>query len=170
MDVREAIRGRRSIRRYRPDPVPEELLREVLRAGIEAPSAGNLQSRHFYVFRDLGKRRSLERAAGGQRYITEAPVTIVVCADLRIAGRYGERGADLYAVMDCAAAMQNMMLLAHSLGLGTCWIGAFDENEAAKAVEAPVYLRVVGMTPLGYPAETGKEQPKRKFEELCEIG
>jgi nitroreductase len=169
MELEEAIKGRRSIRKYKDKPVSDEQIRAVIQAGMDAPSAGNLQSRHFYVVKDSGLRRKLAAAARGQNFIAEANVAIVICADSGIGNRYGERGTSLYSIMDCAASMQNMMLTAHSLGLGTCWVGAFDEQEAARIMKTPPHLRVVSIMPLGYPAESPKPRPKVKFEHCCEF-
>ena len=117
MDVSRAIRDRRSIRRYTDQPVPEELVRQVITAGMQAPSAGNLQSRRFHVVGDKRTRKRLAAAAMNQNFLAEAPLAIVVSADHRIKREYGERGIELYCLLDCAAATQNMLLCAHTLGL-----------------------------------------------------
>ncbi|MFH1448118.1 MAG: nitroreductase family protein [Candidatus Micrarchaeota archaeon] len=169
MELQEAIVNRRSIRKYGQEQVSDEDLRKVLQSGMDAPSAGNLQSRHFYAVKDLAMRRGLASAAHGQHFISEAPVAIVVCVDSRIDMRYGERGKNLYAVMDCAASVQNMMLTAHELGLGTCWVGAFDEREAARAINTSPYLRPVAILPLGKAAESPSPHKQKKFEDVCEF-
>jgi nitroreductase len=169
MDVKEAIRERRSIRAYTREPVPDDHLRQVVRAGMQAPSAGNLQSRRFYVVANAKRRRELAAAALNQGFIHEAPLAIVVCADHRIRREYGERGVELYCLLDCAAATQNMMLCAYALGLGTCWVGAFDEAKVAGLLDLPSHLRPVVIFPVGYPAERPEPGPRIRFDTACKV-
>lgn len=160
MDVREAIKGRRSIRRYTPQEVPDAALREVLDAGHMAPSAGNMQGRDFIIVKDPEIKSAICAAALGQTFIEEAPVCIVVCANFkRSKRRYGQRSS-LYAIQDADIATTNMMLMAHSLGLGTCWVGAFDENAVSKILGIPADVRPVAILPLGYPYETNEAPPR----------
>ena len=169
MDLNEGIRKRRSIRKYTQKPVPDEHLREILESALEAPSAGNLQSRYFYVIQDRGLRVSLASSALNQAFIGEAPVSVVVCADHRIREEYGIRGIDMYAIMDCAAAIENMLLTACSLGLGSCWVGAFDENAVVKTLGIPVHLRPVAIITLGYAAESPHRPARVTVEKACEF-
>ncbi|MEM2874670.1 MAG: nitroreductase family protein [Candidatus Hadarchaeales archaeon] len=167
MELSHAIRGRRSIRSYLRDPVPEADLRRIIEAGIHAPSAGNCQPWEFVVVRDRRRREMLSAAAHGQEFLVEAPVVIVVCANIpRTSGRYGRRGAELYCIQDTAAAVQNMLLTAYSLGYGTCWVGAFDEEMAARAIGAPRDVRPVAMIPVGKPAEKPGMPPRRGLDEV----
>lgn len=169
MDVMEAIRKRRSVRRYREDPVTDEDVREVLTAGVWAPSAGNAQPWRFLVVRERGLREGLVAAAHGQRFLAEVPVVIVVCADLARARRaYGERGATLYCLQDTAAAIQNMLLAATARGLGTCWVGAFDEGKATEVLALPAGLRPVALIALGRPRETPEPLGRRPLSEVVE--
>ena len=168
MKLEDAIKNRRSIRKYKDKAVSDRQIRQIIEAGMSAPSAGNLQSRYFYVVNDAATKEALATAAYDQGFISEVPVAIVVCADLRIGSEYGSRGVSLYAPMDCAAAIQNMLLAAHSLGLGTCWVGAFDENKVAEIMDAPEDLRPVAIIPIGVPAESPRPPSKLKFDEVCE--
>jgi len=153
MEILEAVRGRRSIRRFKNTPIPENLLGPLEESLREAPSAGNLQSRKFYfVFREVIRKR-LAEAAFGQEFIEEAPLSIVCCADLKLASPYGERGRSLYCLQDVAASIQNLLLVAYSLGLGTVWVGAFNEREVSKILSLPDYLRPVAIIPVGVPGE-----------------
>ncbi len=162
MDVLEAIHRRRSVRRYSPEPVSEEHLHEILRAAIAAPSAGNIQPWKFYIVREFALRRALAEAAYGQTFIEEAPVCIVVVAIPEMsARRYGDRGWSLYSIQDTAAAVQNILLAATSLGYGTCWVGAFSEEAVAKALNLPDGERPVAMVPLGRPAESPPPRPRK---------
>ncbi len=155
MEVMEAILGRRSVRRFRSDPIPEEDLRKILEAAIWAPSAGNMQSWEFVIVRDPNRKREIARAALGQWFIAEAPVVVVVCANEdRSASRYGERGRKLYCIQDTAAATQNLLLAAYSMGYGTCWVGAFDEDSVSSVIKVPSGVRPVAIIPIGRSAET----------------
>ncbi len=150
MDIFEAIKGRRSIRSFKPDPIPDEDLRKILEAATWAPSAGNLQPWVFVIVKDEERKRRLARAALGQMFITEAPVCIVVGAnEERSAWRYGKRGRELYCLLDCAAAIQNLLLAAYALGYGSCWIGAFHDEEVREIVGFPPYIRPVAIIPIG---------------------
>ena len=130
MDVFEAIRQRRSIRAYEDRPVEEDTLRKVLDAGRLAPSASNRQDWLFVVVRDPAMRAQVAKAANNQPAVAQAPVVIVVCAtDTHYAMPSGLR----IAAVDSAIAVDHMTLAAVALGLGTCWIGAFDPDATARA-------------------------------------
>lgn len=170
MTVLEAITARRSIRRFTDQQVPEEMIDVLLDAVRWAPSAGNLQSRKFFFILDVPLRTALAAAALGQQFIARAPLVVVACADLRISLRYGERGADLYCIQDSAASVQNLLLAAHELGLGSCWVGAFDEAAVNDLLSLPEYHRPVAIIPVGYAAKEVRSAPARKKrEETAEI-
>jgi len=170
MELFEAIRGRRSIRSYRPDRVPEQDLRKILEAAVCAPSAGNLQSWEFVVVRENETKVALAEAAYGQDFIVEAPIVIVVCANMaRSARRYRDRGASLYSIQDTAAAIQNMLLESYALGYGSCWIGAFDETKAARIVHAPSEVRPVAIIPIGPPAESPDPPSRIDLEKVLHL-
>ncbi len=155
MDVLETIRSRRSIRSFEAKPIPDTLLSEILEAAQWAPSAGNCQARDFIVVRNEETKRKLSEAALGQEFIEEVGVDIVVCANMeRSARRYGERGRRLYSTLDAAASVQNLLLAAQALGLGTCWVGAFSDETVTEILGLPSYLRPVGIIPVGFPGET----------------
>jgi len=154
MDLFEAIRNRRSVRAFKPEPVSDELLNKILEAARWAPSAGNCQPSDFIIVKDPEVKKDLCVAALYQDFIEEAPVNIVVCAnEERSAGTYGNRGRRLYCLLDAAAATQNLLLAVHALGLGACWIGAFRDEEVAKALNLPEWVRPIAIIPIGYPAE-----------------
>lgn len=168
MDFWTAIQERHSVRAFTGQDVDRATVDRIVAAGIRAPSGGNRQPWHFYVVRNAATRQDLARAAGGQSFVAEAPVVIVVCADPeRSAARYRERGRDLYCLQDTAAAVEHMLLAAVALGLGGCWVGAFDERAAAAALDLPGHLRPVAMLPLGVPAaDTGARTSRRPLEEV----
>jgi len=159
MGVFEAIKTRRSIRRYKEDPIDEETLKKVLEAARLAPSAANRQPWRFIVVTDPIVKRSL-RKAYDKEWFTSAPVIVVACAVPEEA--WVRRDGEEYWKVDVSIAMQNLVLAAWDEGLGTCWIGAFDENEAKQALGVPPNVRIVAMTPLGYPAETKGPVSNRK--------
>ncbi|MGA9141624.1 MAG: nitroreductase family protein [Methanocella sp.] len=159
-DVSTAIDGRRSVRSYRSEHVPDEAVAKILHAAHMAPSAGNLQGREFIVVRDPGTKSMISDAALRQRFIEEAPVCIVVCTNLpRTKRKYGKR-AELYVVQYTSASMMNMMLQACELGLGTCWVGAFDEHAVAEALGIPGDIRPVVILPIGVPDESPQAPPR----------
>jgi len=164
MDFWEAIQERHSVRDYDPrvDLSSAEVER-ILAAAISAPSAGNCQPWHFVVVRDRAMRRALAEAAYGQGFVSQAPVVIVVCADpARSARRYRERGADLYCLQDTAAAAENLLLAATALGLGSCWVGAFNEEAAARVLQLRPHLRPVALVTVGRPlAPASGRTPRR---------
>lgn len=163
MEVLEAIKKRRSIRVFEPTKkITDEQVEKLLEAARWAPSAGNLQSRFFYVVTNQKTKEMLAKAAQNQDFVTQAPLAIVVCADLEASeSRYGKRGRKLYAIQDAAIAAQNIWLAATDLGLGACWVGAFDEKEVARILNIPQNLQPLAILPVGYPAES-PEPPWRK--------
>ncbi len=167
MDTLEAIKRRRSIRAFRPDPVEERDLRAILEAARWAPSAGNCQPLELVVVKDPKVKEKLMDAAFGQPFVGEAPVAVVVCANIeRTASRYGRRGEELYCIQDTAAATQNILLAATSLGYGSCWVGAFDERRVARVIGTPPHVRPVAIVPIGKSAEKPERTPKRPLEEI----
>lgn len=155
MDVEECIEGRTSIRDFKSDPVDDEIVREALRMANLAPSAGNLQARDFVVVRNAHAKKMLAQAAYGQDFVRTAPVVVVCCANFERIGHYGARGRSLYCLQDVAAAIQNMSLYLHGKGMGSVWVGAFDEERAGAAIGVPSHVRPVALVPFGYPAEKG---------------
>ncbi|MDN5358224.1 MAG: hypothetical protein PWP76_67 [Candidatus Diapherotrites archaeon] len=167
MELRDAILERRSVRSFRSDPVSEDLIDELLSYARWAPSAGNLQDWFVYVVRSEGIKRALANAAYGQDFVAEAPVVLVIAADLERAAHYGERGVTLYSIQDTAAFTYAFMLLAHEKGLGTVWVGAFDENAVRTLLDMPSHHRPVAIIPVGYPAHPptnpGREKVRKKI-------
>ncbi len=172
MDFWQVLHGRHMVRGFADGrEVSAEQVAALLGAAIEAPSAGNMQPWHFYVVRDPAVRAALAGAALGQSFVAEAPVVIVVCADPeRSAARYRERGRRLYAFQDTAAATENLLLAAAALGLGACWVGAFDEDAARQALGAPERLVPVAIVPVGYPAAPStRTTGRRPVEEVTTL-
>jgi len=144
MDVFEAVKIRRSIRAYRSTPVSKEKLEKILEAARLAPSANNIQPWHFIVVTDPEKRAKLAKTpfAG---FLKEAPVVVVGCGD--------QKASPKWFMVDVAIAIQNMVLTATSEGLGTCWVGSFNEDQVREMLKIPENYRVVALLALGYPRE-----------------
>lgn len=168
MDIFELIKKRRSVRKYdSAKPVSDEQINKILEAAVWAPSSGNTQCWRFFVVRNPKVKEDLAIKAGHQPFITDAPVLIVVAADLNHIGRaYGSRGRDTYALQDTAAAIQNIFLAATSLGLASCWVGAFDEAKAVQILKLPDGIRPVAMLPMGYPAANPSSPPRKPLSEV----
>jgi nitroreductase len=146
MDVFDAIEKRRSIRNYEPTPVPSEKMEKILEAARLAPSASNVQPRHFIVITDEERKKALSTGMFS-KFLRQAPVVIVACGD--------EKKSPKWYPIDVAIAVENMVLAATGEGLGTCWIGSFDENKVRAVLKIPENLRVVVLLAVGYPS--GKE-------------
>jgi nitroreductase len=167
LDVFEAIKGRRSIRTFKDQEVSAELVEKLVEAARWAPSAGNLQPWEFIIIRKPEVKRKLVEAAQGQSFLEEAPVVLVVCAsENRSAQGYGVRGRTLYCLQDTGAAIQNLHLAAYALGLGTCWVGAFREDEAKEILKLPDGIRPVAIIPVGYPDEVPPPGRRRPTSEI----
>lgn len=170
MDVLTSIKTRRSVRGFEKDPIPEETLQKLLEAGHAAPTAGNVQPWRFFVVHNRDIQQMLVDAALGQTWMLTAPVILVVCADLERCRRsYGQRGEELYALQDTAAAIQNILLTATAAGLATCWVGAFREEPAAEVLQLDRQkVRPLALIPVGYPKDTTTAPPKLALEEVVE--
>mgnify|MGYP000082393865 CR=1 FL=1 len=167
MELLEAIKSRRSIRRFTGEEIPDEDLKTILNAAIRAPSAGNLQPWEFIVVKNKETKKKLARAALGQTWMIKAHVIVVVCANIpRTARYYGERGKILYCIQDTAAAIQNMLLTVHALGYGACWVGAFSEREVKEILEIPEHVRPVALVPIGKPKENPPPRPRIPLEKV----
>ena len=167
MEFNELSQSRRSIRNFKPQAISQEDLIKLITAAQSAPSAGNCQPWHFYIVNDKAVQEELTVACYYQNFMLTAPVFIVVCADIqRTIGRYGERGRHLYCIQDTAAAIQNLLLCAKSLGLGTCWCGAFDEAEVSKIMNLREDMRPIAVIPVGYPVSEPIATKRRPLDEV----
>ena len=163
MDVFEAIRTRRSIRKYSQKPVPKKILLKIAEVARLAPSASNLQPWHFIFVTDGDKREQLShsRWAG---FLAESPVVVVGCGDQKVSPSW-------YRV-DVTIALEHIVLAAASMGLGTCWIGSFEEDEVKQLLKIPENYRVVALLALGYPLEkivTSGKHPIHERKKLDQI-
>jgi nitroreductase len=163
MDVFTAISQRSSVRAYKSTDVEEDKLKKILEAARLSPSASNRQEWKFIVVKDKEIKKKLAKAAFGQSFIGEAPIVVVAC------------GTETKTVMGCgqpthtvdvSIACAYMILQAYELGLGTCWIGAFKEDEVKKILNIPEHIRVVAMTPLGYPNQPSSRKSRKSLDQI----
>jgi nitroreductase len=163
MDVLSAIKERRSIRKYKDKPVEEEKLQKVLEAARLSPSAKNMQNWKFIVVRDDETKKKLVDEAIMQPFVGQAPIILVCCGiepeSIMKCGQYR------YTV-DLSIATAYMILEAYEQGLGTCWLGSFDEKKAKEILGVPEDVRIVSITPLGYPDETPSPRPRKSLDEI----
>lgn len=171
MELQRTIDKRKSIRAFKDKAISDETIRRLLKTANKAPSAGNLQARDFVVVKDEEKKKKLSKASSNQFFMAEAPSIIVICANKkRSADRYGERGMELYSIIDASLAAQNLMLSAVEEGLGCVYIGAFNEEEVSRAINAPDEVKPVGLIPLGYPDEEPGNTSRVKIDEIVHNG
>jgi len=163
MEVLQVIQQRYSVRQYRPQPVEPEKLERVLEAARLAPSAGNRQEWRFVVVTDEQVRQQLMEAASGQAFVGQAPVVIAACAET---DEYAMPCGQLSYPIDVAIALEHIALQATEEGLGTCWIGAFDEAAVKEVLGIPPAIRVVELMSLGYPADQRKPKQRLALDEI----
>jgi nitroreductase len=158
------LKERRSIRRYKTDPVPDEMLAQVLEGGRWAPSASNRQPWTFVVVRDEVVRRALAEYATYYfvrwAHVGEAPVLIALC------GHAKNRSQRQFLHEDIGLAGSQIMLQARALGLGTCWLGGIDRDAMARVLKLPEGLEVIGLLTLGFPAEDPPPTPRKPLSEI----
>lgn len=198
MEFKEVIARRRSIRKYRPDPIPEEFIMQILEAARLAPSGTNRQPWRFLVAKSQEVRDRLKDAAIGQKFIAQAPVVIVCCADLNTFANTRVRMEELVqsgaltaedvntypgidyrpenteelkkfipkAMLNTAIAVQQLILAATDLGLGSTWVQLFDPKKVLKAVKLPPNLLVTALVPVGYADQDPPPRPRLALEEI----
>jgi len=173
MELIEAIKGRRSIRKYKQDPVADEDIRFVLEAARWAPSWANTQCWELIVVKDQALKEklagTLPETNPGRRAVIEAPVVIAACGKKALSGHFkGKPVTDKgdWLLFDVALALQNLTLAAYSRGLGTVHLGFFDSRKAEQVLNVPDEAAVVELLPLGYPDKEGKVTPRKPIEEF----
>ena len=162
MDVFEAIKNRKSIRKYKDTPVPEDKLRKVIEAGRLAPSARNSQPWNFVIVKDPDLREKLFEASERQASVGTAPADIIIWTDDNSPMMCGQP----HGTVDCSIAMSFMLLEAEEVGLGMCWLGHFDERAVKAMLDLPENAEVIAVTPVGYPDETPDAKPRKSIDEV----
>ena len=163
MEFFELIQKRYSVRAYKSTPVEKEKLQKVLEAALLAPTAANKQAFEFIVIPTRGREAELRRIYG-REWFTQAP--LVVCACARTSEAWTRRDGKNYAEVDTTIAMDHLILAAADLGLGTCWIAAFDPAAAREILGLPAQVEPVAFTPLGYPADEWKPKKRKSLADL----
>ncbi len=170
METLECIKTRRSVRKYLDKPVEWDKITKILDAGRLAPSAGNLQNWKFIVTRKDNIKTKLAEASFQQKWMEEADVHITIVAEPEKASQfYGTRGERLYTIQNCAAAIQNMLLAANDQGLGSCWVGAFDEDLVRRALKLPEHVSPQAIITIGYADEKAEMPIKKRIEHVVYI-
>ncbi len=166
-DILELIKSRRNIKYFLPKFVSWEKIARVIDAGRHAPSSGNIQNWKFIVIFEMSQKQEIAGACYDQYEIIQAGALIVVCNEVdKVERYYGVRGERLYGIQNCAAAIQNMLLEAHSLGLGSRWIGGFDEEAIKSQLGIPEEIRPQAIVALGYPKEIPPKPQKYPLESI----
>lgn len=164
MDTLEAIHTRRSIREYQDKDISEELIDELLKAAMAAPSARNQQPWEFVVITDPELKKKVPSVCPFAQMIANAPLAILVCGDLKIETAQG------YWVVDCSAATQNLLLAAHALGLGAVWTGVYPREERmdglTELLGLPEYILPHSLVVIGFPAQQPPKQDRFKAERI----
>lgn len=167
MDAIECIYNRRSCRKFLQKALEFDKVMMCIEAGTKAPSAGNIQDYRFILVSNKEKIYQIAEHCIEQYWIQEAPVLIVVVADTDLSEEFfGLRGQRLYAIQNAAAATQNILLAAHALGLGACWVGSFDEEYLQDALGMPDTARPQAIIALGYAAEEPKPREQKPLRML----
>jgi len=165
--VLDTIKKRRSVRAYTDASVSAGIIKRLIESASYAPSAGNTQPWEFIVVRDPEQKKNIGGCVYGQNWIETAPVIIVACINMRLAKAvYRERGERLYGIQAVAAAVENLMIAAESLGLGTCWIGSFNETKLSVLLDCPTYVRPSVIVTLGWPAEKPRMPHRQDMKEI----
>ena len=158
MEVLEAIEERRSVREYKPSSIPKEHLNKILEAARLAPSAGNRQPWRFIIVRKPEQKRLLAKIAQNQMFLEDAGVIIVALADAEASPKWFKQ--------DVMIAIEHMVLASTSLGYGTCWIGAFQEEQVKQLLGIPERISIVALLPIGIPNEKPRPKPRKDPEEI----
>jgi nitroreductase len=158
MDLFEVIRTRRSIRKYKQQPIPDKKLKMILEAARLAPSAGNRQPWRFVVVQDYELKKSVAEAANRQTFLSDAAAIVAAVSDPEVSARWHDK--------DTMIALEHMVLAATALGYGTCWIGAFEEDTVKHLLGIPERMRVVALLPIGPAAEEPASRSRKAFSEI----
>ena len=160
MEAIDSILTRRSIRKFTSKPVPEDLIKKLLQCAMSAPSAGNERPWHFIVIKERGILDEVPKVSPYAAMAREASVAIVICCDINLDTHNG------YWVQDCSAAVQNILIAAHALGLGAVWTGLYPKEDRVKGIQKllglPSHVMPLALVPIGYPAE--KKEKEDRFD------
>lgn len=165
MSILNIIRDRRSIRKYKPDTILEDVFTRVMEAARLAPSGKNLQPWKFIIVTDPELKDKLAEASRRQLFIAQAPMIIVACGYPEQSYQYQGNYMQSWSI-DVTCALDHLMLQAQEEGLGTCWIGAFEEKDVIRILDIPKGVKVLALTPLGYPAHSSQDRGRKPLQEI----
>lgn len=168
MYLEEAIKKRQAVREYLEKDVPDDLITKILELANLSPSAGNLQARRVIIVKDLSLREKLKATCSGLgRFSIAPPVILVICSvPEESAIKYADRGRNLYALQDATIFASYIQLCAVSVGLASCWVGSFKEEEVSEMLSLPENIIPVALIPVGYTEEEPREKSRKTLEEL----
>jgi nitroreductase len=169
MDLFEAVEKRRSIRKFKPKPVAKKDLKKILEAGRLAPSGSNRQPWSFIVVRESETKKALSVAANNQKFIADVDTVVVALGDPGTSPKalpYKLSSTRIGYLQDPMIAVEHMILAATALGYGTCWIGAFSEDEVKKILKIPENLVVIALLPVGIADESPPLKSRKAFNEI----
>lgn len=158
MDVLDAIKARRSVRKYKLESISGEKLEIILEAARLAPSAANRQPWYFVAVQEASRKKAVAEAANNQAFMSDAAVIIVAVSDPDVSPRWYEK--------DTMIALEHMVLAATSMGYGSCWIGAFDEDTVKELLDIPARMKVTAILPIGVPDEQPRARPRKDSSEV----
>jgi nitroreductase len=158
LDVFEAIKTRRSIRKYKPTSIPDEKLKKILETARLAPSAANRQPWGFVIVRDAERKKALAEVANNNKFLADAAVIVAAVGDPEVSRKWCEK--------DVMIAVEHLALSAAALGYGTCWIGAFNEEKVKSLLRIPESLKVVVVLSIGVPDQTPLTKTRKEFSEI----
>lgn len=168
METLEAIKKRRSVKKFKPTPIEKGKLAEILEAARLAPSSGNLQNWQFIIIRTPAKKKVIAQACFEQYWMEEAPILIVICSNMdRVRRMFGKRGEALYAIQNCACAAENMMLAATDQELGSCFVSIFEDGDISNALGIPPNIVPLGILAVGYAAEKPDVPVRFQLDNMC---
>jgi nitroreductase len=166
MDLFETVEKRRSIRKFKPQKIPDQDLKKILEAARLAPSGGNRQPWCFIVVRENERKKALAVAAQNQMFIADADTIVVALGDAGEKSKTSTSTTRIPHIQDPMIAIEHMVLAATALGYGTCWIGAFNEEKVKEILKIPANLSVIALLPVGTPDENPLPKPRKPFEEI----
>ena len=163
----DLISSRHSVRAFKNILIPEETIKKIIDVSIKGPSAGNLQSYQIFIVSKKIEKEKLSEAAHGQKYIQEAPIVMIFCADpIQCSTEYGSRGEKLFSIQDATIACVYAQIAAHDLGISSVWIGSFDEEKVYEILKLKNDLKPVAILPIGFANEVPQITSRKSIDQI----
>jgi nitroreductase len=170
METLEAIKKRRTIRKFDSKEISDKDLRTILDAGNSSPCAGRLPNWRFIVVKSNSEINKIVKATFNQDWINTSKIILIICSDSEILAPYGNRGEQIYSYQNTAACIENILLAATDLGIGSAWVGAFDDRLVSEILSIPEKIQVHAIVGLGYPKEDPKETGRPNLSDITYFG